>query len=113
MRRMNYPRFDKPTYVGTYNEDDGGFNLDESKGFFINHDPEPGIYFVIIKDTENYKEYSCMFTIANINTYASWYSPILDDFGKISYMPGDGNLITTSPVRVLSAGSTIELYKLN
>lgn len=116
MRRMNYPRFDKPTYVGTYNEGDGGFNLDTGKGFFPidGHDPEPGIYFVIIKDTEAGQEYSCMFTIeTNINTNASWYSGILDDFGKIFYIPGDGNFITTSPVRVLSEGSTIELYKLN
>ena len=45
MRRMNYPRFDKPTYTGTFDLEQSGFVLDSI--------PEPGIYFVIIKDTED------------------------------------------------------------
>ena len=56
MRRMNYPRFDKPTYVGTFDAGQNSFILDEEKGFFPDHEPEPGIYFVIIKDKQEQYE---------------------------------------------------------
>ena len=116
MRRMNYPRFDKPTYVGTYNDNEGGFVLDTTKGFFPSEsgDPEPGIYFVIIKDTEALQQYSCTLTIdIDLNTNSSWYIPSLDDMGKIYFIPGDGPIITAGPARLVANGSTIELYKLD
>ena len=64
MRRMNYPRFDKPTYTGIFNTEQNSFILDEEKGFFPDHEPEPGIYFVIIKDNQENQQYSCIFTVS-------------------------------------------------
>ena len=113
MRRMNYPRFDKPTYVGTYDDDQSYFILDETKGFFPDNEPAPGIYLVIIKDKEPY-QYSFIFTISmDSNTGASWYSMIADETGSIFYIPGDGPMIAAAPVHVVKPGSTIELYKLD
>ncbi len=114
MRRMNYPRFDKPTYVGTFDADQNAFVLDETKGFFPNNEPETGIYFVIIKDKEDRYQYSCIFTVSmDLNTNGSWYSPMFDDFGKIMYIPGDGPVLSAAPNAIVHAGSTIELYKLD
>ena len=113
MRRMNYPRFDKPTYVGTYDPEQSYFILDETKGFFPDHEPAPGIYLVIIKDTEPY-QYSFIFTISmEMNTGASWYSMIADETGNIFYVPGDGPMIAAAPMNIVKPGSTIELYKLD
>ena len=114
MRRMNYPRFDKPTYVGTFDDKQNAFVLDEQKGFFPDHEPEAGIYFVIIKDKQEQQEFSLMFTISmELNGNSSWYSPAFDDFGKIFYIPGDGPVIGAAPNAIVHVGSTIELYKLN
>ena len=114
MRRMNYPRFDKPTYIGTFDTEQNAFVLDETKGFFPDNEPEPGIYFVLIKDKEDQLEYSLSFTISmHLNGNGSWYSPMFDDFGKISYVPGDGPVISAAPHAIVHAGSTIELYKLD
>ena len=114
MRRMNYPRFDKPTYVGTYDPDQSYFILDETKGFFPDHEPAPGIYFVIIKDKHDQYQYSCIFTISmEFNTGSSWYVNMLDKTGQIFDIPGDGPMIAAAPTNVVHAGSTIELYKLD
>ena len=114
MRRMNYPRFDKPTYVGTYDPDQSYFILDETKGFFPDHEPAPGIYFVIIKDKQDQLQYSLTFTVSmDINTNGFWYSPMFDDLGKISYVPGDGPVLSAAPNAIVHVGSTIELYKLD
>lgn len=114
MRRMNYPRFDKPTYVGTYDDSQSYFILDETKGFFPDHEPAPGIYLVIIKDKQDLQQYSCIFTISmEMNTYANWYATMLDETGQIWYIPGDGPMIAAAPVHVVKPGSTIELYKLD
>ena len=114
MRRMNYPRFDKPTYTGTFDSEQNSFVLDEAKGFFPDHEPEPGIYFVIIKDKEENQEFPVMFVVSmDMTTNGCWYSPTFDDFGKIWYVPGDGPIIAASPNAIVHAGSTIELYKLN
>ena len=114
MRRMSYPRFDKPTYVGTFDVDSNSFILDETKGFFPDHEPEPGIYFVIIKDKQEQQQFSCMFTIASdLTGNSSWDSPTFYDFGKIWYLPGDGPIISAAPNAIVHVGSTIELYKLN
>ena len=114
MRRMNYPRFDKPTYVGTYDPDQSYFILDETKGFFPDHEPAPGIYFVIIKDIQNSYQYSLIFTITmEANTGASWYSMLSDETGNIFYIPGDGPMIAAAPTNIVRPGATIELYKLD
>ena len=114
MRRMNYPRFDKPTYVGTYDPNQSYFILDETKGFFPDHEPAPGIYLVIIKDPQDIYQYSCIFTISmKFNTGSSWYSTIRDETGSIFYIPGDGPMIAASPNAIVHEGSTIELYKLD
>ena len=107
MRRMNYPRFDKPTYVGTFDV--------EQSGFVMNATPEPGYYFVIIKDLEDDDLYTLLFTIsAEMFTYTFWYSNLLgEQLTKIYRAPTDGNLISTTGGVVVSSGSTIELYKLN
>ena len=107
MRRMNYPRFDKPTYTGAYNSAQSGFILDGI--------PEPGIYFVIMNDTEAVAQYSCMITIDKIlQSYGFWYSNLLNEQALLTYLPGGDNLISiigsNAPV---NEGSTIELYKLN
>ena len=57
MRRMNYPRFDKPTYVGTF--------VSAQSGFLLDHEPEPGFYFVVMNDPFDESQISCMFTISN------------------------------------------------
>ena len=46
MRRMNYPRFDKPTYVGTFDT--------EQRNFVMNDTLEPGIYLAIINNKSIY-----------------------------------------------------------
>ena len=107
MRRMNYPRFDKPTYVGTFDTEQSGFVLDSI--------PEPGIYFVIIKDTGDEDLYPLLFAIdKNLFTYTYWYSSLLgEQLTKIYYEPNGGNLISTTGGAVVTSGSPIELYKLN
>ena len=107
MRRMNYPRFDKPTYTGSFDT--------EQSGFVINDIPEPGYYFVIIKDIEDDDLYTLLFTIsAEMYTYTYWYSNLLgEELTKIYHTPTDGNLILTTGGAVVSQGSLIELYKLN
>ena len=114
MRRMNYPRFDKPTYVGTFDAAQSYFILDETKGFFPDHEPAPGIYLVIIKDKQDSYQYSFIFTISmEVNTGSSWYSMLSDETGNIFYIPGDGPMIATAPTNIVHAGATIELYKLD
>ena len=110
MRRMNYPRFDKPTYVGTYNV--------ESSNFVMNGIPEPGFYVVIIKDAEALQQYSCMFVIdTDLNTSCSWYSTGVSAQVYIDYSIDYENIISVTASGLQSdpvtAGSTIELYKLN
>ena len=107
MRRMSYPRFDKPTNFGT-------FDVAQSK-FVMNDIPEPGFYFVVVNDTEGFQQYSCMITIDKIlQSYGFWYSNLLNEQALLTYLPGGDNLISiigsNAPV---NEGSTIELYKLN
>ena len=112
MRRMNYPRFDNPTYIGTYDF--------QNSNFIINDTPEPGIYFIVIKDIEASQQYSCMFTIAtDTNTSCSWFSTGDNIEVYLDYSLDYGKTIIVTPntssgiLHPVSAGSTIELYKLN
>ena len=104
MRRMNYPRFDKPVNFGTYNADRDVFILD--------HEPELGIYLLQIKDEGQIYSVICTFT-ENENTSACWYGVMWDDMVRIFYTPGDGNELGSGPHGGISAGATIEFYKLN
>ena len=107
MRRMNYPRFDKPTYVGT-------FDFAQSN-FVMNDIPEPGFYFVVINDSEALQQYSCTFTVKmGIETYGSWYA-ITTEQAYINYNPEYGNVISINGANPepVHEGATIELYKLN
>ena len=107
MRRMNYPRFDKPTYTGTFDFEQSGFVLDSI--------PEPGYYFVIIKDTGDEDLYTLLFAIdKDLYTYTYWYSNLLgEQLTKIYHAPTDGNLISTTGGAVVTSGSPIEFYKIN
>ena len=109
MRRMNYPRFDKPTYVGTYDT--------AQISFVMNGIPELGIYFVIIKNPEGMQQNSCTFTVAmGLNTSCSWFSVGAGEQIYLDYNTDDGNVISVSSETGntgLGEGSTIELYKLN
>ena len=110
MRRMNYPRFDKPTYVGTYDA--------AQTSFVMNGIPKPGFYFVVINDPEGLQQNSCTFTIKmDIHTSGSWYSVGASGQGYLDYSPEYGNVISIGNdggiSDVIHEGATIELYKLN
>ena len=107
MRRMSYPRFDKPTYTGT-------FDVAQSN-FVMNDIPESGFYFVVVNDTEAMQQYSCTFTVKNgIDTHGSWYAGTTQQV-YFDYNPDYGNTISISGVNPdpVHEGATIELYKLN
>ena len=107
MRRMNYPRFDKPTYVGTFDA--------AQSNFVMNNIPEPGFYFVVINDTEGLQQYSCTFTVKmDTDTHGSWYAGTTGQ-AYFYYNPAYGNVISISgenpdPVH---EGATISLYKIS
>ena len=106
MRRMNYPRFDKPTYVGTYDV--------AQTSFVMNGIPELGIYFVIIKDPEGMQQNSCTFTVAmGLHTSCSWFSVGATAQVYLDYDTDYGNVISVNNPDAVHEGSTIELYKLN
>ena len=105
MRRMDYCRYDSPTYTGTFNA--------EQYGFVMNTTPEPGFYFVVVNDLEFHQQNSCTFTIKmDIYTYGGWYSGVTEQV-YIDYSLSYGNVIPVSDINRISEGSTIELYKLN
>ena len=105
MRRMDYCRYDSPTYTGTFNT--------EQSGFVMNTTPEPGFYFVVVNDPEALQQYSCTFTIKmDIYTHSGWYSPVTEQV-YLDYSPEYGNVIPVSDSNRISESSTIELYKLN
>lgn len=105
MRKMDYCRYDSPVNFGELNSEGGAFYLD--------HPLENGIYKVVIIDPVDEDVYTLDLTVKdNLYAYAIfWSSP------KTSIV----NITSPSDVRnhiyvdkgSLSAGSTIELYKLN
>ena len=104
MRRMSYPRFDKPVNFGTFNADRDVFILD--------HKPEAGIYVAIIEDEGDNYTVLCTFSDTT-NTNACWYGTSWDDMVRLFYTPGSNNEIGSGPHGGLSAGATIKLYKIN
>ena len=106
MRRMNYPRFDKPTYVGTMNEDQTSFILD--------HPLENGIYMVIITDPADKDIHTLFLTIRDDlnSSYTDFMSLWTDSQSRIYYNPPERDHINIDQ-NSLGTGSTIELYKLN
>ena len=105
MRRMNYPRFDKPVNFG---EIDSELNY-----FYLDHIMEAGIYMVIIRDPVDKDIYTLHLTIKdNCYAYADFTSALTDSKAKIAYIPDENNRILVDQNQ-LSAGSTIEFYKLN
>ena len=71
-----------------------------------------GHNLIQIKDDGQIYSVICTFT-ENENTSASWYGAMWDDTVRIFYTPGDGNELGSGPHGGISAGATIEFYKLN
>ena len=104
---VNDPRFDKPVSVGEIGTGDkrGEFHLDRPL--------ENGIYMVVITDYGDGDIYTLHLTIRdNVYAYADFVSALLDSRADISFNPDVRNIINVTQGHV-SAGSTIELYKLN
>ena len=107
MRRMSYPRFDKPTNFGELGTDDqrGEFHLD--------HPLENGIYMVVIRDPGDGDIYTLHFTIEDgLYAYADFISTVSDSITNINFNPDVRNIINIT-MDHLEAGSTIKLYKLD
>ena len=67
MRRMDYYRYDSPTYVGTFNTNRSSFILDRPV--------EPGIYMVIMTDPTNETVFTFHFTVKDgLNSRADFMS---------------------------------------
>ena len=104
MRKMDYYRYDSPTYVGTFNTNKSSFILDRPA--------EPGIYMVVMTDPTNEEVLTFNFTVKDgLNSHADYMSWINDSLASITLWASEKNRIEVD--YGLSAGSTIELYKLN
>ena len=104
MRRMNYPRFDKPTYVGTFNTNRSSFILDRPV--------EPGIYMVIMTDPTAENVFTFHFTVKDgLTSHADFMSWMNDSLASITLWATEKNRIEVD--YGLGEGSTIELYKLD
>ena len=67
MRKMDYARYDSPTYTGTFNTDRSSFILDRLV--------EPGIYMVIMTDPTNETVFTFNFTVKDgLNSHADFMS---------------------------------------
>ena len=107
MRRMNYPRFDKPTYVGEIGSGD------QRGEFYLDHSLENGIYIVVITDPVDGDTYTMHLTVKdNLAARSDFISAIMDSRASIWSHPDTRNIIGIDQDYV-SQGSTIELYKLN
>ena len=104
MRKMDYCRYDSPTYTGTFNTNKSSFILDRPA--------EPGIYMVVITDPTNEEVLTFNFTVKDgLNSHADFMSWINDSLASITLWASEKNRIEVD--YGLSVGSTIELYKLN
>ena len=67
MRKMDYCRYDSPTYTGTFNTNKSSFILDRPA--------EPGIYMVVITDPTNEEVLTFNFTVKDgLNSHADFMS---------------------------------------
>ena len=67
MRKMDYCRYDSPTYTGTFNTNRSSFILDRPV--------EPGIYKVIMTDPTNEMVFTFNFTVKDgLNSHADYMS---------------------------------------
>ena len=67
MRKMDYYRYDSPTYVGTFNTDRSSFILDRLV--------EPGIYMVIMTDPVAENVFTFNFVVKDgLNSHADYMS---------------------------------------
>ena len=67
MRKMDYCRYDSPTYTSTFNGDRSSFILDRPV--------EPGIYMVIMTDPANEKVFTFHFTVKDgLTSHADFMS---------------------------------------
>ena len=67
MRKMDYCRYDSPTYTGTFNTDKSSFILDLPV--------EPGIYMVIMTDPAAENVFTFNFTVKDgLNSHADFMS---------------------------------------
>ena len=104
MRKMDYYRYDSPTYVGTFDTNKSSFILDRPA--------EPGIYMVIMTDPTNEEVFTFNFTVKDgLNSHADYMSWINDSLASITLWASEKTRIEVD--YGLSEGSTIELYKLN
>ena len=105
MRRMNYPRFDKPTYFSTINP--------EGNTFYFDHEIENGIYVVIITDTEDGDTYTLFLTVQdNFESYADFQSTLSGDQSIITFTPFARDHIAINS-GVSNGATTMALYKIN
>ena len=67
MRKMDYCRYDSPTYTGTFNTNKSSFILDRPA--------EPGIYMVVMTDPTNEEVFTFNFTVKDgLNSHADYMS---------------------------------------
>ena len=105
MRKMDYCRYDSPTYTGEINK--------ELEAFYLDYPLENGIYKVIIIDPADEDVYTLDITIKdNLYTYDIFWSSLSASIAHITF-PSDVRNHVYVDKGSLSPGSTIELYKLN
>ena len=105
MRRMNYPRFDKPTYFSTINP--------EGNTFYFDREIENGIYVVVITDTEDGDTYTLFLTAQdNYESYADFLSTLSDTQTRITFTPNARDHIAING-GVTNGAATMALYKIN
>ena len=67
MRKMDYYRYDSPTYTGTFNTNKSSFILDRPA--------EPGIYMVVMTDPTNEEVFTFNFTVKDgLSSHADFMS---------------------------------------
>lgn len=105
MRKMDYCRYDSPTYTGTNNSNNGSI-------FILDRPVEPGIYMVVMTDPADGDVFTLHLTVKDgLDSYADYMSVITDNLGHITLRASERDRIEVD--YGLSNGSTIELYKLN
>ena len=103
MRKMDYCRYDSPTYTGTFGE---------LSSFHLDRPVEPGIYMVVMTDPANEKVFTFNFTVKDgLSSHADFMSWVNDSLASITLWASEKNRIEVD--YGLGEGSTIELYKLN